>query len=303
MIRPRLLFASAAVLYLTAPLLVSVQQRDPSVLKRETLQVQEQRNASAFARMLGEFRTSLGDMLFVKTERYLDSGIAYEPHIDARQMESTGQVAEGGAHNHDHAAGEEPVKTLIRTANADFRGFIGKLERHVKPWRDPNQPHQHTAGTELLPWYRLATMSDPHNVRNYVIGAWWLKTLNTPEQREEALKFLAEGIAANPKAYELYLMKGYVLRQTGKQQDALGSFAKSAELGLAKRPAGPFKESPGWDTTDEEQLLAAMTMQINLTRDLQSTGSALAITEGYEKLLPDEGALKRLHHELSTPAP
>ena len=54
MIRPRLLFASAAVLYLTAPLLVSVQQRDPSVLKRETLQVRYLNRTSVAVR--GIFR-------------------------------------------------------------------------------------------------------------------------------------------------------------------------------------------------------------------------------------------------------
>src|SRR5690606_41174555 len=98
--------------------------------------------------------------------------------------------------DHDHAEDDHTnVNAVIRTANKDFRGFIGKMERQVKPWRDPSKPHQHTAGTELLPWYRLATYSDPHNVRNYMVGAWWLKSLKTPEQEAEALRFLEEGIS------------------------------------------------------------------------------------------------------------
>ena len=329
MMRARGIFIGALALYAMVPVVERMAPARSYQSNYDTLQARQARNASAFAVMLGEFRTSLGDMLFVKTERYLDSGIAYEPHIDERQMESKGTVEEkldaslgsqamaetAGIrpgtvdlhdHEHDHADGhdheaEGDVRTLIRTANTDFRGFIGKMERHVKPWRDPKLQHQHTAGTELLPWYRLATLSDPHNVRNYMVGAWWLKMLNTPKQREEAIKFLDEGIAANPDAYELYLMKGYVLRQMDKPTEARESFSRSVEKGFNQRPPGDFQEWKNWDITDEEQLSAAMSMQIMLTRDLETTASAVKLARKYQQRLPNEGSLKRVLSELEPP--
>jgi hypothetical protein len=40
-----------------------------------------ERNASSIGSMLGELRTSMSDILFLKTERYLHGGVAYTPHI------------------------------------------------------------------------------------------------------------------------------------------------------------------------------------------------------------------------------
>jgi len=330
------LILAALALYLASPALSILVPMANPITNYDTDEQRAARNASAFARMMGEFRTSLGDMLFVKTERYLDSGIGYEPHIDAREMERTGLADEAdfdksiasaemkeaasikpgevatenhsghtdhAGHDHDH----ETVATLIRTADSDFRGFIGKLEREVKPWRDPSKPHQHTAGTELLPWYRLATLSDPHNVRNFMIGAWWLKSLDDPRQKDEAIKFLNEGIAKNPNAYELYLMRGYVLRQTEKLEAAKKDFARSAQLALKTRPAeGPVEKKTAehnWDVTDEEQMIAAMTMHTLMVRDSESTQTAARIVNDYRKILPGEGALLRLQNDIKTFVP
>jgi len=336
------LIVVALVLFLASPALSILVPMANPITNYDTDEQRTARNASAFARMMGEFRTSLGDMLFVKTERYLDSGIGYEPHIDAREMERTGladessfdaslanpkmqetaqikpgQVANddhathddhaGHDHDHDHDHDHSSVETLIRTADSDFRGFIGRLEREVKPWRDPSQPHQHTAGTELLPWYRLATLSDPHNVRNFMIGAWWLKSLDDPRQKEEAVKFLNEGITKNPNAYELYLMRGYVFRQAEKIEAAKKDFAKSAQLALKTRPAeGPVeKKTPKhpWDITDEEQMIAAMTMHTLMVRDSESTQTAARIVNDYRKIFPGEGALLRLQNDIKTFVP
>ncbi len=337
---------AGAALFVISPALTMVAPQAVEVSAYDTEMQREARNASSFAQMLGEFRTSLGDMLFIKTERYMDSGVGYEPHISADDIESSGlaetalteregsdDVVTGDAdhdhadhegHDHEEHAHEDDdhgddhsghdhgdheghdhgsfVQTLIKTADHDFRGFIGHMERQVKPWRDPKEPHQHTDDTqELLPWYRLATLSDPHNVRNYVIGAYWLKTLKTDEQLAEALKFVNEGIANNPDAYELHLMKGYILRQSDELETARKSFAESAQLGLKERPAtGPVDEPGQWDITDEEQLMAAMHMHIMLTRDLESTATAIGVARRYVEEHPTEGALKRVLHDLES---
>jgi hypothetical protein len=292
---------------------------------------QRKRNSSSVAVILGEFRANLSDLLFMKTERYLDSGIAYLPHIDSDSIATSGKIdgtettgtgaapltaadttqalmdrlatskmqesasgqacAEHGEHHdHDH---EGIVETIIRTPERDFRGFIGNLERNVKPWRDPRLPHQHTGGTELLPWYRLATLANPNNVRAYMIGAWWLKTVHTREQRLEALKFLDEGIRNNPRAFQLHLMRGYVLRQLEKEVEALFAFRKAASLVILDRPPDG-EPGPDWTVYMEDDAVAACTMSVLMERDLNGTEPARHLLEDYRKKLLNMPVLERL---------
>ena len=287
-------------------------------------QAQEQRNQSAMAVILGDFRTNLGDILFVKTETYLDSGIRYEPHIDLASLETSGEepapesetsmssntlerfesrVAPANVHSaetctdpgHDHENDHETsatdahdshedqahfVDTIIPRPETDFRGFVGRLQRQVKPWRDPREHHQHTQGTELLPWYRLATLGDPHNVRSYMIGAWWLKTMQTPEQLAEAEKFVREGMKNNPSAFQLPLMLGYVLRARKDDGAALGAFKEAAEKAIKVRPPGG-EASARWTTYNEEDAGAACTLAVLLTRELEGPQEALILGNRY----------------------
>lgn len=394
----------------------------------------ERRNTSALATILGEFRASTADMIFIKTERYLDSGVGYAPHLDMAAMSGSGQIQtksgapaalaaaapnpphgqpghrhdhgdednagttetaattgtahapnpphgqpghrhdhgdeddaetttttpveaatdanpphgqpghrheegddapghEGHGHKHAHAHGHshgdetedapttgpdtaerviaraegrlasgemketaaikpgetltedhggDPPATLIRTRDRDFRGFIGELERRVKPWRDPSDPHKHTAGTELLPWYRLATLTDPHNVRCYMIGAWWLKNLPKGPQPEEALAFLEEGIANNPQAFQLPLMQSYLHSQLKRPEKAMEKALRAAALALAKRP--PWgADAPGWNHYTEDDATGAVTMAIVLTRDTKGEAAGKELAARFDR--------------------
>ena len=137
-----------------SPALHSKIQRQRDALPMASVGELTQRNSSPFALILGEFRASLSDFMFMKTERYLDSGIAYTPHInvqgmaseDARQandLSSGNSVSQTHDEHHDH---QEHPATLIRTQTSDFRGFLGDLEREIKPYRDPKLGHKHTTG-------------------------------------------------------------------------------------------------------------------------------------------------------------
>ena len=48
----------------------------------------------------------------------------------------------------------------------------------MKPWLDPSKHAGHSDGKEVLPWFRVMTLSDPHYVRAYAVGTWWLRTKN-----------------------------------------------------------------------------------------------------------------------------
>jgi len=180
------------------------------------------------------------------------------------------------AHDEKH----EHVMTIIRTKSNDFRGFIGNLEREVKPWRDPSLPHQHTPGTELLPWYRLMTLADPHNVKAYLIGSWWLKAEKTKVQLEEAIKFAEEGIKNNPNAFQLYLMRGEIYRDLKKSADALQSFKKGAELAAQQRPPEGDK-NPNWSLYQEEDARAVMRFAVIMERMFGDKKEALDVALYY----------------------
>ncbi len=323
----------ATLLFLATPL-VSIELARESLAtgaRSEDPLARELRNSSAVARILGEFRANLGDLIVMKTEVYLDSGIRYEPHLDAEAIANSGKVQAKGrppatgddaarkfelrlasekmresasirpgeaktesdhGHDHDHdhdttgtdAHGpdgdHEHPDTIIPTPERDFRGFLGRLHREVKPWRDPRLPHRHTAGTELLPWYRLATLGDPQNVRGYMIGSWWLKSMKDQKQITEALKFVEEGARNNPRAFQLQLMRGYVLRELKREPEALAAFRRAADMAVAKRPP-EGKTGPEWTTYNEEDASAACTMSVLLTRDLKGEREALILGRDY----------------------
>ncbi len=286
-----------------------------------------QRNTSAIGVILGEFRSSMSDLMFIKTERYLDRGIAFYPHIDMGALSSEGKVTtravqarerdaattptatiaeirnlQGHVHEHEtpeqHAAHEEKeefTKTVIREATDDFRGFIGYLERHVKPWQDPRVPHNHATGTELLPWFRLQTLSDPHNVRSYLIGAWWLKSKGGV-QLEEALEFIDEGLRNNPKAFQLHLMRGTILRESGRDADSIAEFDKAADLAFETRPPegdeNPKAEQLGWDRYKEQDVRTAARMAVLVAKELGRRDEALALARKFTAKFGSEGILE-----------
>jgi tetratricopeptide (TPR) repeat protein len=331
----RWLLVASTLVFLVVPYLwQQIVMRETTTLRMANFAAQQQRNSSAIATILGEFRTNLSDMLFIKTERYLHGGVAYMPHIDTDQLAASGTVThtktEGekpethreeesttasteetdlstsetshGTHDkHDHEEHED-VATLIRTPENDFRGFLGTLERTVKPWRDPSLPHEHIGGVELLPWYRLATLIDPKNVRAYMIGAWWLKTLREEHALREAVKFLQEGINQNPDAFQLYLMLGYIHRELGDKREALNAFEKAVALLRKQRPANG-ETGPTWTIYNEEDAIAACSMVVLQRRELyeddkEGLKAALERLRDLQKDFSNMPSLERLERSL-----
>lgn len=208
------------------------------------------------------------------------------------------------AHDHDHDhAGEGKLLTIIPTARQDFRGFVGWLERNVKPWRDPSEPDEHGSGDEILPWYRVMTFADPHNVRGYLIGAWWLKAIRSGEKAEEALAFLEEGIRNNPDAFQLHLHKGYLLNQKfGNLAAARPVFRRAAELAMKARPDDPEPGSLEWTSYDEDDAGGAFRMAVLSEKEVGNHAEALRLARRYLAKLKRDGSLERQIRELEAEA-
>lgn len=390
----------ASGLFLLSPLVVT--SLNPNTYhggRSRSAIARAERNTSAIANIVGEFRASVSDMIFIKTERYIHGGVAYQLDSDVAQVSVDKEIetledaqeafeshAEGDhdhdhdhghshdAHNHDHAdhshddhsdhednsthddhaehdhstheddahdhseedehAGhdhgdeysitynDEGADTLIPTAEKDFRGFIGYLERQVQPWKDPSEPHIHGDGRELLPWYRVMTVSDPHNVRAYVLGTWWLMGEGNTEK---AFEFLAEGKRKNPDSFVLpyYQARIYInwMRDAEAMYDeeerirnrdiAIEYLQTASELALKERPKVfdmrdiDYLE---WSLYEEEDALAAIRMCILLLKNAEryEEGLALAkeaapkfgyITEAGEEV-PEDPKIKQYGEEL-----
>jgi tetratricopeptide (TPR) repeat protein len=284
--------------------------------------VREQVNTSPFAMILGELRVSAADMMWIKTERYLHLGISYAPHIDAEALAHSGDAEEEASREpddeqdpihtemaaaaakqapaeaeHEHEGEEKP---LAPSAAEDYRGFIGTIQRNVQPWGIGEQFHQHQGGQELIPWYRVLTLSNPHHIRGYLTGSWWLMKQESkePGSTDEALKFISEGVANNPTDFELPLMQGRILLAKDRVREAIASFRKSAELALAVRPEGGVEKLPEWSYWEEEDFSAAVHYVPALYLEkLHDPAAALDALDWADKLLPGDGRLAALRRQ------
>ncbi len=238
-----------------------------------------------------------------------------EPDHGGHEHEDAGGSALAHAHadadEEDLFAEHQGMPTVIRAAKDDFRGFLGDLERAVKPYQDASAPHHHTAGTELLPWYRLMALADPHNVRAYVVASMWLSQAG---KWDEAEAFLLEGIQANPDNPErfrlhvalatLYVKSRHEAVWGGRDWAALALAQAQAawRQAAAERPGGGrIGEARGglvWLETHEEDFLFAGRYRILLLRQAGRLGEALAASEELQRLAPDDEPNRRTLDEL-----
>jgi hypothetical protein len=278
------------------------------------VRAEAERNTSAIGVIFGELRTSMADILFIKTERYLHSGAAFMPHLEENLLSISNKTDELAEHEvevqepdleEDEFAHEQVAQSVIPSAEKDIRGFIGQLHRKVKPWMDPSAGHKHTTGAELLPWYRIMTISDPQNVRAYYLGAWWLKRINP----DEALKFIREGVHNNPNSYQVHYMHGQILldranfskevelTEAEKEQyrnKAREEFILAGNMVLDRRPdAGPQENDLSWTEYMEEDARATMRSAVITEARYGSKETANELAKKYLNELGNDGILQR----------
>ena len=183
------------------------------------------------------------------------------------------------------------------------------LHRSVKPWQDPSKPKLHTDGTELLPWFRVMTVSDPHYVKGYTVGAWWLKDRNPAA----AMAFVDEGIRNNPADFQVHLTRALLLVGTyrdyndrevdelpaevlGRLIEAKRTFQTAAELAIrARRGAegGAGDLTADWSQYQESDAMAACQMAVVMEQRYGEPSRAAVLARKYLRVLPDNVVLRR----------
>ena len=194
---------------------------------------------------------------------------------------------------------------MIPAEEDDFRGFIGRLHREVTPYQHAGLAHQHADGREILPWFRVMTLSDPHHVPGYATGSWWLR------QRDpgKALEFADEGIANNPDAYAIYVVKGQILISEARRQsvdiydpdpatrrileEAVVTYHEGARAAVrAWREAGPSREQ--WTKYEFDDAMAAMRMSAMMEQRFGDPDRASALAREYLAEVGEDATLSRV---------
>lgn len=175
--------------------------------------------------LLGQFRTNLDAYLWLKTVDYLHSGITYRPFTSSERAQGMREHEYDVAGFARHECGGP---TLIPSKEKDWRGLFGDLERHLQPYRPG--PARHGDPQELIPWYRVQTLINPHDVNAYATCAFFLADF--AQEPEKALAFLQKGVENNPNSPVLYQAIGQLYFDKWKNYDeAIPYFEKAIAVG------------------------------------------------------------------------
>ena len=142
---------------------------------------------------------------------------------------------------------------LYEEADTFFHRGVPHHARHVAmdTWiermHDVISPaeHRHAEGKasiEIIPWLKLATDADPHNIDAWLVSAYWLETgLERPDLAEQALR---EAQRNNPDDYRILLERARLCIRTGRFEQA----ANVLDASLKRWPGGQ-------DPRDRQSLL------------------------------------------------
>jgi len=121
-------------------------------------------------------------------------------------------------------------------ARVDFLDFLGGVRQFVaySLWVRGDRIHHGYYGTitkeaELIPYYELITLFDPHSVDAYYVAA---ETIYMSGQPEEAIRFTLQGIENNPDSGDLHASLADLYIREGRYEEARQEYLKALGLEL-----------------------------------------------------------------------
>ena len=245
-----------------------------------------------FFRTLGEAKDLVSDLSYLKADEYYHGGVKHkdsQPHLcvfSEKEIQIGKQEVE---HEHKEEETERPecLHEVIREKEIE-RKKISKfniLSRIGE--RLYIHQHRHLHGKEereIIPWLYYSVKLNPHNVKAYVIGGYWIGS--RLGRVDEALKFLNEGLKHNPDTWEIYSEVGSLyFHQKQDYQQAIKFFSKAVSFMTD-------------DNSDEHDKSHAFTF---LAASYDRTGNLDKAIEYYRKdveLFPKHRGFKRRLKEL-----
>lgn len=171
----------------------------------------------AAASLLGQFRTSTTGWLWLRTDLYLHNGVQLRPLTDAEK--ASGQKGVGAMNEEEGAAlGDDNLVTLVPSADKDFRGVLGDVERAVNAYKDMTN-HEHNSPQQTLPLFRIMVWLDPGFLKGWRTGAALIASNHSDQGTEMAIQFLDDGLAKNPGQPQLLTDQAVLFAARKKQFD------------------------------------------------------------------------------------
>jgi pentatricopeptide repeat protein len=104
-------------------------------------------------------------------------------------------------------------------------GLYQKLYSVVKVTEDSHlKPAEEK---EVLPWFYVETAFNPHDIRGYVMGAYWLYRSG---REKESLKFLHEADEKNPNSARILGAVGELYFKRGRNDEAVSYLERACRL-------------------------------------------------------------------------
>lgn len=181
-------------------------------------------------RMFGGFRTAVGDWAFMKAEEYHHRGLPLERALAYHHGESllSERNDRGKEDEHEHEAVPEN----------EGASLYEKLYHQVKVTKDSHLKPEDEK--EVLPWFYVETAFNPHDIRGYILGSYWLDRVG---KRDESMKFLTEGEKNNPGSAQILGAIGELYSKENNYEKAVEYLEGSCSLWLEARGANAVTNS------------------------------------------------------------
>jgi tetratricopeptide (TPR) repeat protein len=236
---------------------------------------QERIEKLASASLFGQFRSSMADFLWMKADRYLHNGVEFRGMTDSEKQTGDADKVSGAGGDRGH----HNETTVVPSAQHDWRGGLGSIERQVRPYKDMSN-HTVEDPRQALPLFRLMTFSNPHFVPAYIAGASLLG--HQPGKIEEGLQFLREGEANNPDSIEIQTELGELITVKQRRYDeALPHLKKAIALTAARDPKTLTED-------EEEAYQNAFRWTVLNRREAGDPAAARAAAEAGLRLFPTD---------------
>ncbi len=232
--------------------------------------------ADIIQRIFGSFRVFVGDWAFLKAEEYHHRGLPFEQAMGYHK----GEALFSGKEDHEESSGSH-------IAAGKQAGLYQKIYSDVKVTEDSHlKPAEEK---EVLPWFYVEVAFNPHDIRGYVLGAYWLERVG---QKEESLKFLREGVKNNPGSAQVLSAIGELYYRQNNHEKAAAYLERSCLLwNEAKGPNVVTNRYSESDRLFAFDLLASLYIRqgnydkaLNIYTELLKFGPNPAILEKISKI-------------------
>ena len=176
-------------------------------------------------RIFGSLRTFVGDWAFMRAEEYHHRGLPFEEALAYHSGES--MLTEVQQHEGEHEEGHETNKAQQQNMNLYQKLYTQvkvTVDSHLKPAEEK----------EVLPWFYIEVAFNPHDIRGYVLGGYWLDRIG---KREEGLKFLRKGESNNPGSAQILSAIGELYFKEKNYEKAAMYLEHSCRLWLEAKSA------------------------------------------------------------------